>query len=158
MKRFVIEISDEYSAQFDQEDRSRLNTNEYSNLIKFFKKSNLCADIRKYISVACDKCGSFLLPIRTLYFAINNDLECFDCVYDIEDKIRRVIYLSNEEWNKYFIEGKKDVDFVSYDNGTPITDSEGNPYRFLWEECAIIFDSKCECNAVMCGASEEISI
>ena len=155
MKRFIIEISDERSLQFDQKDRSKLNTNEYLNLVKCFEKANLCDDIKKDISVICDRCESFILPTRTLYFAMENDLEYFDCKYAIEDKIMKVVYLSNEEWIKYLVEGSKDIDFIYHDNGTLVSDSEGHPYRFLWEECAIIFDSKCECSAVMCGTSEE---
>ena len=157
MKRFVIEISDERSPQLDQKERSNLSTNEYLNLIKCFKKANLCDDIEKDISVICGRCESFILPTRTLYFAMENDLEYFDWKCEVEDKIRKVVYLSNEEWIKYFVEGSKDIDFIYHYNGTLITDSEGHPYRFLWEECAVIFDSKCECNAVMCGTSEEES-
>ena len=160
MKRFVIEISDERSLQFDQKDRSKLSTNEYWNLVKCFKKAHLCDDIKKDISVTCDRCESFILPTRTLYFAMENDFFYgIDCKYEIEDKIRKVVYLSNEEWIKYFVEGSKDIDFIYHDNGTLITDSEGHPYRLLWEECATIFDSKCECSAVLCGNEvEETSI
>jgi hypothetical protein len=159
MKRFVIEISDEHSSQLDQEDRSNLITREYLNLIRCFKKANLCDDIKKDISVICDRCESFILPTRTLYFAMENDFFYgIDFKYEVEDKIMKVVYLSNEEWIKYLVEGSKDIDFIYHDNGTLITDSEGHPYRFLWEECAIIFNSKCGCNTVMCGTSEETSI
>ena len=159
MKRFIIEISDERSLQFDQKDRSKLSTNEYLNLVRCFKKANLCDDIEKDISVICGRCESFILPTRTLYFAMENDLEDIDCKYEIRDKIRKVVYFSNEEWIRYLVERSKDIDFIHHDNGTLITDYKGNPYRFLWEECAIIFNSKCECNTVMCGnESEKTSI
>ena len=158
MKRFIIEISDERSPQLDQEDRSNLSTREYLDLIGCFKKATLCDEIKENISVTCDICKSFILPFRTLYFAMENDFYDIDFKYEIKDKVMEVVYLSNEEWSKYFVEGLRNIDFICYDNGTLITDSEGNPYRLLWEECAIIFNSKCGCNTVMCGTSEKTSI
>ena len=140
MKRFVIEIT---------------NDEDYE-IIRHVKGANLCDIIQKEMSMTCEICKSFILPIKILYTIIVKLADYTDYeidLYEIEDKIREVVHLSNEEWTKYFIEGLKNIDFLYSDDGELITDSEGNPYKFLWEECAIIFNSKCECNSVMRGQS-----
>jgi len=158
MKRFVIEITDDYSSQSDPEDRSELEVDEYLNIIRHLKEANLCDDIQKDILVICDICKSFLLPIKRLYYTIEKLRDYTDYeidLYEIENKIKEVVHLSNEEWGKYFIEGIKGIDFICSDDEGLITDSEGNPYKYLWEECAVIFDSKCGCNSVMIGESDD---
>ena len=103
-------------------------------------------------------CTSFLLSIKTLYSTIENIREYTDYEIDfheIEDKFREVVHLSNEEWEKYFIEGLKGNDSMYSDGGELITDTEGNPYKYLWKECAVILDSKCGCSSVMIGDSDQ---
>lgn len=108
-------------------------------------------DILKDILMTCDRCKSFILPIKTLYRVIEN-LSDYDLgFYEIREKIIGIVDLSLEEWTKYATQGLKDVDFVYANNGDLETDTEGNPYKYLWEECAVILDPKCVCNSVIRG-------
>ena len=141
MERFVIEITND----------------EYYEIVRYAKEADLCDIIQKEISMTYEICKSFILPIKILYTTIVKLADYTDYeidLYEIENKIRKVVHLSNEEWNKYFIEGLKNIDFLYSDDGELMTDTEGNPYKFLWEECAIILNSECECNSVMRGQSD----
>jgi hypothetical protein len=154
MKRFLIEITDNDSLVSDLEDREQISKEDYLDIIRTLKEAELFGDILKDIPVICDKCNSFILPIKTLYHVIEkyNHVTDNSWVLDgIEQKVMGVVRLSLEEWIKYSTEGIKGIDFVHSTNGESVTDSEGNPYKFLWEECAVILDPECGCKSVMSG-------
>ena len=152
MKRFIIQIVDEYSLGSTEEDRCELTIEEYLQIINQAKEKDLYSNANEGVLLSCDICNSFIIPIRALDKFIDKFHEETDYeieLYSIQDKIRVAVHLTDEEWVKYLTEGLKDVTFLYSDDGNLLTDPGGNPYKYLWEECAIVFDPDCSCQNSM---------
>jgi hypothetical protein len=161
-----------------------LSKKGYRQFLEGLAEQNLIKGYLNGISLTCEKCRSYIIPAATLFYAAQKlsmtpppkETEQVDLsdIYDslLQTLVEPVPDFAEGPWNddmkryqeefskvyeKYFIEGVKGVELVKELNGAWLTDREGNPCLFVYEECAVVFDSNCSCNRMMRGVADDNS-
>lgn len=161
-----------------------LSKKEYGQFLESLAEQNLIKGYLNGIILTCEKCRSYIIPAATLFYSAqklskatpteNTEQENLSDIYDslLETLVEPVPDFAEGPWNedmgryhdelrkvhdKYFLEGVKGIELVKESNGAWLTDTEGNPCQFVYDECAVVFDSKCSCNRMMRGVADDNS-
>lgn len=161
-----------------------LSEKEYRQFLEGITEQYLIKGYLDGISLTCEKCRSYIIPATTLFYSAqklseatplkDTELEYMSDIYDslLQVLVEPVPDFAEGPWNddmeryqdefckvhdKYFLEGVKGVELVKKLNGALLTDTEGNPCQFVYEECAVVFDSNCSCNRMMRGVADDNS-
>lgn len=76
-------------------------------------------------------------------------VDIYDSLCEINEKL--ITPLTDEEWEEHIEKGSRNIELVYDKEDELVITCDGNPFRFVWEEVAFIFDPKCTCNRVIGG-------
>lgn len=149
-------IDSAFSHQFNVLNVSR---EDYTNFLFALSESGYLDIIMQNQTFICGKCGSFTMPTKSVYPTLQKVWEESTLA---EELLKRLCEKTNiEPWHFDFVDQPDDVverlveDMNDYLEAKEAIQSgefmvvENVVYHFLYEECTIIFDPKCECQDVL---------
>ena len=181
MKRVLLEIMDNTSLAGCMTWAGGLSLSKKGQFLEGLAGQNLIKGYLNGISLTCEKWRSYIIPATTLFYSAQQlreatppedaELEDLSDFYDslLQTLVEPIPDFAEGPWNddmeryhdelrkvhdKYFPEGVKGVELVKESNGAWLTDTDGNPCQFVYEECAVVFDSNCSCNRMMRGSTD----
>ncbi len=162
MKNFIIEVSSEDELDIIEDDfKIVLKLSDYQDFVQLLKKINSYDSFQENITFQCDQCNSFILSTKELHciiekvvdFLDNNSsdlrINVYDSLWDIKEGLKEVIYLTDKEWNDYYTVGLPDINFIYEKDGQLLSDSEGNHLKYVADQAAFKFKSKCKCDHLL---------
>jgi hypothetical protein len=140
MKRFAIIITETGRDNFDLDEAILLKREHFVDFLRMARRIDVWDDVAATIPMTCDKCKSFTADYLTFYDAICEvltfvDSEEFEKEFELwETMIGKLESIEERLREEYYEE-----------------DDFGES-----SEIAIIFDSKCTCNSLFTGGTEEL--
>lgn len=124
---------------------------KYLEFIQLVKQTGCEDKYRNGISFTCGKCSSFMIPsflIYDLILTIEKDHYEID-LSSLKDRLA-VSIDSYDEWDYSLpkLTSSIELDEAVFDSEN-ITDSDGECCKLIYDECAFVFDSICDCSNVI---------
>lgn len=169
MKKFVVEVTNNSEPYYEHKDRKVIiSMQNYLGFIQLAKEVNIFDNLVKYINIQCEICKAFVIPIDVFYKTLKKMIDFLDNIdsktesaalinnYDILCEVIgyliQPVVLTDEEYLKYFENGFKGLNILSYDGIGVQTDDNGNPLTYVSQEVAFIFNKKCNCYNILTGS------